>query len=234
MTRDELSESVSSRLDHLVTGNPDVKKFFSGIADLSADLFGANSQVSCAVTLMRDELPVTVSFSKPQALAWDEIQHFAGDGPCMQALHTEQVVMTADLRLEPRWPAYSRLISGRGVLAVLGAPLTLPPGSQGVLNFYSPVAGRFGLAEIAAARIYAAQVSAYLIAAMQISGWAARAESAKLTVDSRSVINAAVGIVMGLANSSRETAFTHLLALADSSSQSLRTVSDGIVHSLDL
>jgi hypothetical protein len=75
-----------------------------------------------------DDLPAQV----------DRIQYQTGEGPCLQAAVTRNVVLANDLSSAPQWPAFaSRAVADTGVRSVLCYRLFLTEENHGALNFYA-------------------------------------------------------------------------------------------------
>jgi hypothetical protein len=79
----------------------------------------------------------TVAATSPAARALDEAQHEHGDGPCLAAVRSGQVVSCPDYLLEQRWPAVLREAAAAGVNSSLSVPLSVDGTVMGALNLYS-------------------------------------------------------------------------------------------------
>ncbi len=64
-----------------------------------------------------------------------QIEH--GEGPCIEAFDTKQLVGTQDLEAEERWPGFSRSAVARDVRAVLASPLPYNQDAVGVVAVLS-------------------------------------------------------------------------------------------------
>lgn len=94
----------------------------------------------------------------------DEQQYKVQDGPCLQAIRTAQVVVSADLSTETRWDGYPAMAVAHGVRTVYSSPLLVNKAPIGALNLYAIAAGAFTADSQAAA----AQLTA--LAAATVTG----------------------------------------------------------------
>ena len=63
--------------------------------------------MSCGITVHYGDEPVTVASSDSWAPLIDAEQYDVGEGPCLEALRTGQLVDVADQGTDERWPAYA-------------------------------------------------------------------------------------------------------------------------------
>jgi GAF domain-containing protein len=109
-------------------------EFLEQLAVLAADVVEGDSE--CGITLIRDGQPVTVAASGERTAKLDEIQYGNGDGPCLHAARTGEVVLVNDLSTDTRWPAYRDQVEGQGLHSTVALPLELGDDERGALNFY--------------------------------------------------------------------------------------------------
>ena len=80
----------------------------------------------------------------------DGIQQAAGQGPCLDAVHTQNPIRCSDLRTDLRWPQFARAATTAGVHCVMSCPLDTPGGATLTLFGSQPRAFGRGSAAIAA------------------------------------------------------------------------------------
>lgn len=75
----------------------------------------------------------------------NRIQQQAQAGPCLTVLWDEPIVQAKDVRVDERWPEYSRAADELGILGVLSVRLSIPDHARafGALSLYSSRAGGF-------------------------------------------------------------------------------------------
>ena len=127
----------------------------------------------------------------------DEVQYAAEEGPCLESLRTGQVINVPDLAAESRWGAYRMHALGYGVRSSLSLPLTVEDEVRGALNLYARSAGAFHPMAHEAAGMFSTHVLALLTLAARQARQAELSTQLRETLASRSVIDQAIGIVMG-------------------------------------
>ena len=156
-----------------------------------------------------------------------QIEH--GEGPCIEAFDTKQLVGTQDLEAEERWPGFSRSAVARDVRAVLASPLPYNQDAVGVVAVLSEqrrpwsAEGELGLL---AFTDLAALLIASMMAGEQHSQLARQLQGA---LDSRQVIEQAKGVLMGTKGISARAAYEQLRAQARAERRKLSAVCAGIV-----
>lgn len=88
---------------------------------------------TCGVTLAEQGRVFTVAAADELAGELDEQQYELGDGPCLQALASGEVVDAP----ESRWAAYPSTAMSHGIQAVHSVPLMVEGKPVGVLNVYA-------------------------------------------------------------------------------------------------
>jgi GAF domain-containing protein len=156
-----------------------------------------------------------------------QIEH--GEGPCIEAFDTKQLVGTQDLEAEERWPGFSRSAVARDVRAVLASPLPYNQDAVGVVAVLSEqrrpwsAEGELGLLAFT-------DLAALLIASMmQGEQHSQLAQQLQGALDSRQVIEQAKGVLMGTKGISARAAYEQLRAQARAERRKLSAVCAGIV-----
>ncbi len=74
--------------------------------------------VRCGITLAQQDRVFTVAAAVELASQLDEQQYEIGDGPCLQALRSGEIVDVKDMRAESRWEDYPSIAMGHDILAM--------------------------------------------------------------------------------------------------------------------
>src|SRR5579875_1696187 len=128
------------------------------------------SGLSCGLTLQLNDRPRTVVNSDIRAAQVDEAQYERGQGPCLHAMRTGQLVRIDDTSGEQRWGGFAARAMAHGVRSSLSLPL-LADGIAGAMNLYAPVPHAFGPDQARRAKILAAGAAGALaLAARQAAG----------------------------------------------------------------
>ncbi len=220
-------------LQNLVLDSRDVGHFLEDLAQVAAqDLSTPEREVLCGVTLLRPRHAEALAASSDAALALDRVQHFFGDGPCLTATRTRQVVQVRDTRADGRWPEYHAAAAARGMLSVLGVPIPLEGGADCGLNLYSGTMDGFPPETVRAAEVFAREASTSLRLAVRMAQLSDKADHLMSALDSRTTIDLAAGIVMGQNRCSRSAAVAILRAAASHRGITLRELAAELVRTV--
>jgi hypothetical protein len=111
-------DDLHVRLHALHFSTTGIQSLLEQVTVLAADTLDVDS--SAGVTIIREGQATTVAASDERTGNLDEIQYDNGDGPCLSAARTGEVIAVADMTTDGRWPDYgARASTGRPeVLAV--------------------------------------------------------------------------------------------------------------------
>ncbi|MCW2528134.1 MAG: hypothetical protein JWM76_2994 [Pseudonocardiales bacterium] len=165
-----------------------------------------------------DELPTII----------DRIQYATSQGPCVDAIRTNEIQQGEDLASDTRWPAFtSRIMVETEVRSMLSYPLFLQADILGALNLYSTRAGAFANQLPSS---LGASFAAHAAVAFQAANDHAQIENMSIALISSRRIGAAVGILMSRYNLTENAAFEHLRTASQTSNRKIRDVADEIVQ----
>jgi hypothetical protein len=85
--------------------------------------------------------PFTAANTDHRVLIVDEGQYGQGDGPCLQAMHTDRAVTMTRDEVTDRWPVLAVATRAAGVRAFHAEPLHARGRAVGSLNLYSATHG---------------------------------------------------------------------------------------------
>ena len=222
-----LAESLAE-LTNLLLATPSVDALLDELARLASRV--TTLAASSGITLRRNGAPVTAAASDALAANVDEVQYAQGDGPCLEAMRTRQVVTVSDLAAENRWGAFPRLAMRYGVRSSLSLPLSVDGDDHGALNIYATVPDAFGNATRRAGELFAAQATAALMIVRRMARQAALTDQLRDALASRSVIDQALGILMEQQRCDADQAFDLLRSASQHRNRKLRDVATDIVR----
>jgi diguanylate cyclase (GGDEF)-like protein len=104
-----------------------------------------------------------VAASDDSALRFVKLQTELGEGPCLKAHDTGQVVAVPDLRSDSRFPEFSRRALEEGLRAVFSFPLQVENHRLGALDLYRETAGSMDAEAMDMAHTLADVTTAYLL-----------------------------------------------------------------------
>ena len=161
----------------------------------------------------------------------EELQIRHGEGPCVEAFETKQLVGVDDLEHDGRWPDFRAAAVARNVRAVLASPLPYNQDAVGVVALLSedrrPWSPEGELALLAFTDL-AALLIASMMQGEQQSELAAQLQGA---LDTRRIIEQAKGILMGRYGLSAREAYEQLRSQSRSQRRKLAVVCAELVDS---
>lgn len=156
-----------------------------------------------------DEVPIKV----------DDLQYRTGQGPCLEAIGEQDVLVVDDLAEDDRWPEFAPLAVAAGVRSMLSFRLFAAEETIGALNLYSRQPGALGGDDMAV------QWGAVFAAHASVAVAGARTElNLRTALESRETISVAVGMLMARQQVSREEAFDILRRASQRMNVKLRDV----------
>jgi len=164
-----------------------------------------------------DELPAQV----------DALQYETGEGPCLQAAATNDVVLANDLATTAEWPAFARrAVAEAGVRGMLCYRLFLTEDNRGALNFYAMRPDAFDQSSVAIGAIFAAYTSMVQLAALHSD----KSVHLSRAVESNREIGVAMGILMANKHLTQNEAFTQLRGASQDLHRKLREVAADVIY----
>ncbi|MFJ5862341.1 GAF and ANTAR domain-containing protein [Pseudarthrobacter sp. NPDC092439] len=226
--------STTEQVQNLILESADFEEFLNELARFSAhQVAGGGDDALCGITLLRDRKAVTIGWSSDSAREVDEIQYSLSQGPCLTAAEEEREVHVPDLLQETRWgPDYAEAVASHGLRSVLSLPFHLQGDAKAALNLYSDVAHKFDERAAAKARGFTREISQALRLAVRFSLHTDSAANLRATLEHRTIIDIAIGIVMAQNRCSQEAAVGILTEAASNSNTKLREIARSLVDSV--
>ena len=235
------SDLTDSGLDH--SENADLASGLASLSQLSVDL-GLTELLTrvadyavraipgadgAGLTLLESDRADTIVTSAEFVRQVDDIQYGIGEGPCISAARQGVSMRSGSLGGDPRWPRFGPRAGRLGVHSVLSLPLIAPAGVVGAMNVYAHSKDAFDqrsedLGEIFAVPAAVAVHNAHILAqtvrlARQLQG----------ALDTRGVIDQAIGILRSRGGGSATEAFERLRRRSQTEHMKLATVAAAIV-----
>ncbi|MGN7252319.1 MULTISPECIES: GAF and ANTAR domain-containing protein [unclassified Arthrobacter] len=211
----------------------DVQDFLDELARFSAEsMSGPRGQVYCGITLLRHRSAATVASSSEHAQAVDEIQYQFGDGPCLRSCREGVLVHVPDFELDSEFPDYNDTVLKNGIRSVLAVPFELPGAdARAGLNLYSEKPNAFDASAVERAVNYVRQASKGLRLAVLLAQRTDNAANLRKAMESRTMIDTAVGIIIAQNRCSQEDAINLIKSASSTRNLKLRDVAAAIVES---
>jgi len=182
------------------------------------------------ITMLVDDTPSTAVCTDPEAADVDQSQYRTGQGPCLDAFHSQETFLIRDTATESRWSEFCRDAAGRGIQSTLSLPITARDTGLGALNLYSRTHDAFSDDDVAHMATFATH-AAFVLANTQLY-WDSRQlnENLNQAMASRATIEHAVGIIMAGGGRSPEEAFEVLSRASQRENRKLREIAADIVE----
>jgi GAF domain-containing protein len=216
------------RLQSLLLTVGQLETFLQQLTVLAAGL--VEPPISCGITVRRDGQPLTVASSDERASRLDESQYAVSEGPCLHTLDTGQPVSIADADVEGRWPNYLATARTQGLRCSLSLPLTILGETAGAMNNYGfDKPGTFTDPVRHRCEVFAGQASGALQLVLGQARDSELRDQLEQALSSRTVIDQAIGILMGRQRCTADEAFDLLRRRSQGSQHKLRDVAADLI-----
>lgn len=224
---DELWRSVAD-LSGLLLSEEDRETTLRRVGDLAVRSIHACEAVG--VTLFAGDQVTTRAATGGLVYEIDHYQYDIGEGPCLQAISDQEVIEVEDMATEQRWPRFCRHAAERGTHSSLSFPLLVRGKPLGALNLYAGQPKVFTAADHETGAMFAAQAAVALANAETYAASVKLAQHLREALDSRAVIDQAMGILIGRNGYDQGLAFETLRTTSQSENRKLRHVAEEIVR----
>ena len=225
---DELWRSVAD-LSGLLLSEEDQETTLRRVADLAVRGIGDCEAVG--VTLFDGDKATTRAATGGLVYEVDHYQYDIGEGPCLTAIEHQEMIAVEDMATEQRWPRFCRHAADRGTHSSLSFPLLVRGESLGALNLYARRSQAFTLADRETGAMFATQAAVALANAQTYAASVRLARGLHEALDSRAVIDQAIGILIGRNGYNQRLAFEALRVASQSENRKLKHVAENIVRS---
>jgi GAF domain-containing protein len=160
----------------------------------------------------------------------DAVQYEIGQGPCITAAAEARTVVSGSLGADPRWRRFGGSVARLGVHSVVSLPLLTPDGVVGAMNVYARVKDAFDDRAVELGELFAAPAAISVQNAQVLEQTRRLAAQLQATLDSRMVIERAVGIIMSRSGVSEDEALHRLRTLSQHEHAKLTTIAQHLVE----
>jgi GAF domain-containing protein len=159
----------------------------------------------------------------------DDIQYGMGQGPCITAAGEGKTVLSCSLGADVRWPRFGGRIARLGVHSVISLPLITPDGVVGAMNVYARLKNVFDDRAAELGQIFAAPAAIAVQNAHVLAQTQRLTEKLQRALETRGIIDRAVGIMMARGGGTEEDALERLRTLSQQEHRKLAVVAQQIV-----
>jgi GAF domain-containing protein len=124
-------------------------------------------------------------------------QEAVGEGPCVDALIYDRVVVTKDVAVDERWPRLGLLMVDTEIAAILGAPIHVGGQAVGSLNVYRSESFAWDDSDVVAVQSFATIAGHLLSLALLADSKDRVVQQLQHALENRVEIERAVGVLMG-------------------------------------
>ena len=185
---------------------------------------------AASITVLDDNgQPRTVAGTDERTYEMDRRQYLLHDGPCMDAARRQQVNRWNLHEAEQRWPDFTRLAEEMGLYSYLSAGLGLAGRRVGALNLSSRDSDGFSQLDEDLISLFTVPAAAAIVVVgryFEARDLAAQLEQA---LQSRTVIDQAIGIIMAESRCDADQAFATLTRASNNRNIKLRDLASEIV-----
>jgi GAF domain-containing protein len=170
---------------------------------------------------------VTAAFVEEiDALQYGEIK----EGPCITCMQSRRPGVSGSLGSDRRWPHFGGRVARMGVHSVLALPLIVGNQLMGAINSYAHERDSFTDHAVELATQFAAPAAVSLYNAHLLAGARERTQQLQQALETRSVIDQAVGIIRARTGVNNDEAFERLTRMSQTANTKLYLVAERLVE----
>lgn len=223
---EDLRSSVGS-LATLATGSLGLEELLTEVAGFAVRAIpGADG---AGLTLIESTHTDTVVTTAPFVREVDNIQYGIGQGPCISAAADRRTVMSGSLGDDARWPRFGPQVARLGVHSALSLPLITPSGVVGALNVYAHPHDTFDDRAAELGGLFAVPAAIAVQNAQVLAEARRLAQRLQKALETRAVIDRAVGILMSRSGVAEQEALARLRTLSQHEQAKLPQTAQSIV-----
>lgn len=225
-------DEVNDALEQLATDLQEQETLTAILERLCRQAVAAipDAEVATVVLGENGDAPRTIVATDQRARQLDAVQIRAGQGPCIDAITSNELVRARLSDLAQKWPDVVTAAVSVNLASVLSTPLTLGERGSGSLNLYTAKTHGYRDLDSAVLEVYATAAETAL--QTEIRGIKARAmvEQLRIALVSRGVIDQAKGIIMAARGIDAEAAFAILVRESQQQNRKVRDLAEEFVR----
>jgi GAF domain-containing protein len=213
-----------------IADEDDLLNLLQRVVEIAHDaIAGADST---GVTIDLGGRTYTAVHTDERTLRVDSEQYDAGDGPCLHASRTGQIVVIDADDAVDRWPRFAAAAREEGILSFLAAPLFTTELSLGSFNLYGRTRSAFGAFDAEVLELITTTVSRAIGDFARFKSAREVAESLQRALETRAPIEQAKGMLMAIRGINADEAFDLLREQSQTTNTRLHTVASELVEKL--
>jgi GAF domain-containing protein len=161
----------------------------------------------------------------------DEVQyHELNEGPCLTCMESRRPAVSGSLGSDDRWPRFGGRVARMGVHSALSMPLTIEDQVIGAINAYARTRDAFAEHAVRLASQFTGPAAVSVCNARLLSDARDRAAQLQRALETRTVIDQAIGIVRSRSGVTAEEAFERLTKISQTENVKLHVVAEHVVE----
>ena len=217
-------------LGRSIADEDDLLNLLQRVVEIAHDAIdGADST---GVTIDLGGRTYTAVHTDERTLRVDSEQYDAGDGPCLHASRTGQIVVVDAEDAVDRWPRFTAAAREEGIRSFLAAPLFTTELSLGSFNLYGRTRSAFDAFDAEVLELITTTVSRAIGDFARFKSAREVAESLQRALETRAPIEQAKGMLMAIHGIDADQAFDLLRKQSQTTNTRLHTVASDLVEKL--
>jgi GAF domain-containing protein len=151
------------------------------------------------------------------------------EGPCITCMQSRRATVSGSLGSDSRWPRFGGRVARMGVHSALSLPLMLGDHAIGAINCYATSHDAFGEHAVRLGSQFAGPAAVSIYNAQLLAGAHERAEQLQRGLESRALIDQAIGIIRSRSGASAEWAFARLVRMSQTENTKLHVIAERLV-----
>ncbi len=209
---DDLRESLAA-LSQLATAQLQFTEVLSRVAEFAVLAIPNADGVGLMLAEARHAEQVVAS--APFVAEVEAVQLGIEEGPCITAMDEARVVRSGSLGSDPQWPRFGPAVGDLGVRSALAVPLRRDDEVLGAMNVYSHQVDAFDEHAVVLGEMFAVPAAIAVHNAQVLAHAKLVAIRLEVALTQRSVIDQAIGILIGRAGCTAQEASDVLRRLAE-------------------
>lgn len=217
----------------IVAGAQKVIDLLRDVAEFAVQAIPGVDGAGIALVDTRDGAP-TVQTCSATAVFVNDIDTVQYDdlkeGPCLTCMQSRRPVVSGSLGSDSRWPHFGGRVARMGVHSALSLPLVVGDEVIGAINSYANSRDAFGEHAVRLGSQFAGPAAVSVYNAQLLASAQERTRALQRALDSRAVIDQAIGIIRSRSGLSAAEAFERLIQMSQSENVKLYAVAEGLVE----
>jgi transcriptional regulator with GAF, ATPase, and Fis domain len=159
----------------------------------------------------------------------DAIQYGIGEGPCITAAAEGRTVHSGSLSGEMLWPRFGPRVGRLGVHSVVSLPLIVGPDVLGAMNVYAYAEDAFDERAVHLGELFAVPAAISVQNAQALAQARRLATQLQAALNSRAVIDQALGVIMSRSGGTADEAFDKLRVISQAENRKLSSVAEHLL-----